>query len=922
MADLPSGTVTFLFTDLEGSTRLWEEHPTAMQAALAHHDKLVREAIESHNGHVVKFTGDGFHAAFATAHDALGAALAAQQALVRAEWTETGPLRARMGVHTGEAQHRDGDYHGTALNRAARLTGVAHGGQIVVSAVTEGLVSDDLPDGMELVDLGEHRLRDLAQPIRVFQIEHTTLPARFPPLRSVDTYPTNLPVQLSSFIGREHELEVIADALTRDRLVTLTGVGGVGKTRLAVHAAALLLPNYRDGVWLSELASAADTDSMSQIIAAAVGAVPKDGMTLADGTVEYLRDRVVLLVLDNCEHLLEPASRFAADLLSTCRNVRVLATSREGLGVDGERVLPLRSLAVPERADLSSVVTSTAAQLFIQRARAVAPEFTANEGNASAVTDICRRLDGIPLAIELAAARTTVMSAGEIATHLDERFRLLTGGRRTAVERHHTLRATVDWSYSLLAERDRSVFDRLGVFAGGFDADAAIAVAATEGIESWDVLDALGSLVAKSMVDAERRGDAATRYTLLETLRQYARERLDEDGDADADAWRQRHAAHYAAFAELAAAGFNGQDEIAWHGRVSEDLDNVRAAFIWSLDSRLDDGETAMRIVAVLAIVSFRQRRLGIAEWAERARTRVERTTPGRRSAVLAAAALHALNNGDFPTARAIALSALRDGLPADCPNPSLPYISLCISEALSGRPDRAVEILDGEARRALEGVGAAPFEHIMLTVLRLLFGAMFGDFRIAEGESTLALARTDGRPSVLAEMLFTTAWVVWRDKPDLARDRLEESISLMRAGATDSVLGHALALLGQIRASLGDYDVLGVLRESIVRSNDASRSQLASAMDRAMRVFAVLDRPKAVAVIGGALAEGQFRDLSILPPTELPDRRGALATAHDQLGPEEYEQLLTRGAAMSYDDLVQSALAAVDELIAERGDD
>ena len=504
MTDLPSGTVTFLFTDLEGSTRLWEEHPDAMQDALARHDELLRDAIEANGGHVVKFTGDGFHAAFATAHEALRAAVAAQRALTAAEWGTTGPLRVRIGVHTGEAQHRDGDYHGTALNRAARLTAVAHGGQIVVSAVTEGLVSDALPEDVQLHDLGEHRLRDLAQPLRVFEVQHPELPQQFPPLRSLDTYPSNLPVQLSSFIGRDDDLTAVARAFDESRVVTVTGVGGVGKTRLAMHAAAHLLPRYPEGAWFCELAPAIDEESMAQIISAALGAIPRPGLTLAASAVEYLRDRALLLVLDNCEHLLVPASRFAEDVLRSCPGVQVLATSREGLGIEGERVVPLRSLSVPdEHAAFTDAAASSAVRLFSERAGAVDPQFVLDLRSLPAVAEICRRLDGMPLAIELAAARVATMSATEIARRLDERFRLLTGGRRTAVERHQTLRATIDWSYSLLDAREQLVFDRLAVFAGSFDADAAVAVTSGGGVEEWDVLDALEH--ARVEVDGGRR---------------------------------------------------------------------------------------------------------------------------------------------------------------------------------------------------------------------------------------------------------------------------------------------------------------------------------------------------------------------------------------------------------------------------------
>ena len=594
MTDLPTGTVTFLFTDLEGSTRLWEEHPDAMRAALARHDEILRDAVEKYEGQVVKTTGDGLHAAFGTAHDAVAAAIEAQRGLDAEPWTLPDPLLVRMGVHTGEADVREGDYFGTAVNRAARVSAAAHGGQVIVSHATEELVRDQLPAEVALEDLGEHHLRDLARPERVFQVHAPGLAEDFPPLRSLDAFPGNLPARQTSFVGRDKELGKIADALRSAPMVTLTGVGGVGKTRLAVQVAAQVLPHYPDGAWLCELATADSPDTLAQVVATALAVPTRAGMDLAESVVEYLRSKHLLLVLDNCEHLLDAAGDLAEQIVETCPNVCLLTTSREGLAVDGEQVIPLRSLGLPgANADTDAIEATDAVQLFIERARAAQADFSVATSDLPAVAEVCRRLDGMPLAIELAAARAVAMSPSEIASLLDERFRLLTGGRRSAVERHQTLRATVDWSYDLLAERERLVFDRLGVFAGTFDGAAATAVVSGEGIERFDVLDALTDLVAKSMVVAERTDDGTTRYHLLETLRQYAREQLDETGTADD--WRRRHAEHYAAFAEDVGTALLGPDEIASRHRMLDDLDNLRAAVTWALD-RDDEADAAPRV--------------------------------------------------------------------------------------------------------------------------------------------------------------------------------------------------------------------------------------------------------------------------------------------------------------------------------------
>ena len=551
MAELPTGTVTFLFTDLEGSTRLWEEHPDAMRVVLSRHDEILRNAVTAHAGHVVKSTGDGVHAVFATAYDAVTAAIAAQLALTREPWPEDVPVKVRMGLHTGEAELREGDYYGSTTNRAARLMAVAHGGQILCTLATLGLVRDDLPAGAKFVDLGEHGLRDLAYPERVFQIVHPDLPRDFPLLRSIGAYPTNLPQQLTTFVGREDEIAEVAEALKQSRVVTLTGVGGVGKTRLALHVAAAVLPRFPDGAWVSELGPVRDAAAIPEVVATAIGAPPPQGRSVVAGLLDYLQEKQLLLVLDNCEHVIAAVADIVREIAQRCPRVAILATSREGLGVAGERLVVVGSLRVAaEGAVLEAALNSDAVRLFEQRAAAVRADFTVDEANVGAVLEICRRLDGIPLAIELAAARIRALAPAEIAQRLGERFRLLTGGSRTAVERHQTLRAAVDWSYDLLDERERTVLRRLAAFAGGFDLEAAEAVTAGDGVDPIDVVDRLEELVEKSLTVASG-GGPITRYRLLETIRQYAQERLEEAGESDVI--RGRHARYFLTLAERGA---------------------------------------------------------------------------------------------------------------------------------------------------------------------------------------------------------------------------------------------------------------------------------------------------------------------------------------------------------------------------------
>jgi class 3 adenylate cyclase len=429
----PSGTVTFLFTDIEGSTRLWEQDEVAMRAAISRHDEMLRKAVADHGGVVFATMGDGIAAAFGSASAAVFAAVTAQGLLAAETWQTQTPIRVRMGIHTGAAELCDGDYLGPPVNRAARLMAIGHGGQVLCSSATAELVGD----GVGLVDLGRQRLRDLDRPMHVFQVCAHGLTAEFPRLRSLEAFPGNLPVQFSSLVGRDTDLVRVKEALGSSRLVTLTGVGGVGKTRLSVQVAAEVLPAYRDGVWLCELAAADDPASVHQVVAAALGVAVRPGIDLRARVADFLAAKDLLVVLDNCEHVLDAAADLVGVLLRGCPGVRVLATSREALALGGEHTVPLRSLSLPETsADVEKMAASDAVLLFVERAATARGGFALTAGNAAAVGEVCRRLDGIPLALELAAARVATMGPAEIAGHLDERFRLLAGRRRGGLERH------------------------------------------------------------------------------------------------------------------------------------------------------------------------------------------------------------------------------------------------------------------------------------------------------------------------------------------------------------------------------------------------------------------------------------------------------------------------------------------------------
>ena len=922
VSGLPTGTVTFLFTDLEASTRLWEEQPEAMRAALARHDEILRVAVADHGGAVVKTTGDGLHAAFDAAEGALRAASAGQLGLASESWEETGPLRVRMGIHSGGAEFRDGDYFGPALNRAARLMAVAHGGQVLVSLATEELVRDSLDAELALVGLGEHRLRDLSRPERVFQLEIPGLPNTFPAIRSLDAFPGNLPVQVSSFIGRTREVQATVKALGESRVVTLTGVGGVGKTRLAVQVAGEVLPAHADGAWLCELASAADAEAMVQLIAATLGVQPRQGVSLAGSIREYLEAKRLLLVLDNCEHLLDPAGRIAEDVLHACPQVRILATSREGLGIEGEQIRVVRSLGLPEVASATDeTLTSDAVRLFADRAYAAAGDFVLDASQAGAVAEVCRRLDGVPLAIELAAARVAVMSPQEIGTRLDERFRLLTGGRRTAVERHQTLRATVDWSHSMLSDIEQRVFARLGCFTGTFAGSAAEAIVSGDGVDEWEVLDAIASLVAKSMVVVDHVSrEGVTRYGLLETLRAYARERLDDSGEADQ--WRRRHARYFATFAEDARTGLMGPDEFVWRPRVRAELDNLRAAANWAIDASDDDDvECGMSIIGSLAFEAFMDMTSGVGVWATRAIPRVDQTTAALRTAVLGAAAYQATFLGDFDRAIQLAKQALVDGLPENCPCSTGPYTAWATTLMNTGSAGAGLDVM----LDALDKLKAANTDDYSMggseatTAIAAAGSQDFATARIHADEA-VGLARRTRNPSIQVVALYALGETLVHTDPESALDTFEECLKVMRAGASNIVLSPALAEIGRLRASDGDTTgAISALREAVFHSHDAGyRPMVVGALDRAMHAFASLQLDEPAAVLAGVVIEGSLAGMNHFFDPVADEREAALRAVQSRLGNQAYLGARGRGTDMGYDDVIQYALQLFDDLLPE----
>ena len=928
---LPTGTVTFLFTDIEGSTKLWEQFPDQMRTALARHDALLREAIESHNGQVFKTVGDAFCAAFSAPIQALTAVLAAQQALAAEPWPDETPLRVRMALHTGAAEERDNDYFGSCINRVARLLAIGHGGQVLLSEVTEGLVRESLPEGCRLQDLGSHRLKDLQLPEHVFALLSLDLPSDFPPLRSLQAYANNLPVQLTSFIGREKEMKEVQRLLEATHLLTLTGSGGCGKTRLALQVAAELVEDYADGVWLVELAALSDPALMPQAVATSLGLREEPGRPLTQTVTDYLFPKSALLLLDNCEHLLPACAGLVDTLLKACPHLCVLATSREALGMAGEQVYRVPSLLAPDPAALPSeekewttiVSEYDAVCLFVVRAGMQKSEFALTRQNARAVASVCHRLDGIPLAIELAAARVRVLSVEEIDTRLEDRFRLLTGGSQTALPRQRTLRAAIDWSYDLLSAQERTLLSRLSVFAGGWGLEAAEAVCAEEGREDWEVLDLLTGLVDKSLVIAEER-TGTSRYRLLETVRQYSRERLVQAGE-EAQI-RGRHLEYYLALAEEAEPKLTGPEQGEWLGRLEAEHDNLRAALAWCQTE--DEGaEAGLRLGGALYRFwhvrgHFSEGRSYLTEaFGHKRAIGHDR----ERAKALGGAGFLAYAQGDYEAARSLheeSLSICRElgdkqGIAQSFNNlgnvafsqgeydsaRALYEESLSIRRELGDKQGIASSLhnLGGVAKEQGDYGSARALYEESLTILRDLGNKQgiaqslnnLGNVAVYQGdyeasrrlyEESLTLRRELGDKRGIAQSLHNLGIVVM-DQADhsSARSLSEESLSIQRELGDKWGIAQSLISLGNAAYSQGDYEASRRLyEESLVIYRELGDKQ---GIAQSLNNLGIVAKEQGDYVSARALYEE-----SLVIYRELGDKRGIAQSLHN-LGSVAFSQ-------------------------------
>jgi predicted ATPase/class 3 adenylate cyclase len=910
-----TGAVTFLFTDIEGSARLWETEPARIGGALARHDRLSRAVVEAHGGDVVKMTGDGLHAVFGDPAAAVAAVVELQRG-VAAIASECGiPLKLRCGLHAGLSEARDGDFFGSAVNRTARIMSAAHGGQVLLSQAVVELGKGRFRDDTSLLHLGRMRLRDLAAPEDVWQLLHSDLPRTFPPLRSLDAAPNNLPQQLTSFIGRENEIADVGQLLRAARLVTLTGSGGAGKTRLSLQVAARCIDDFADGVWLVELAPLTDARLVPQTVATVLGIKEQAGEALADTLTRELKHKALLLLLDNCEHLIAAAAQLCQSLLAACAQVRILATSREALCAPGESAYRVPSLSTPDPklgASVETLARYAAVQLFIDRAVAVKSSFQVDDANAPAIISICHRLDGIPLAIELAAARVRSMSLNEVNGRLDQRFGLLTRGVRTALPRQQTLRALIDWSYDLLTAAEKALLCRTSVFSGGWTLEAIEQVCGGEGINDGEVLDGLTSLVDKSLVIAEER-DGVARYQLLETVRQYARDRLREHNEEVR--WQSRHLAYFRTLAEAAEPQLLGADQQAWLERLETEHDNLRSALASSASA---GGDHAGGLRLAGAVFRFWWRHGHVSEargWLSGLLASAPRgTASAPRAKALNAAAALALVQGDYPSSRALGQQSL----------------AICreladhrgIAAVMNTLGQVALVERDFEAARAMHEESLAIRRELGdrwgISASLANLGAVAqgqGDFGSARmlTEESLTIGRELGDRWGIALSLHNLGWLaLHQGDPAAARALHGESLVIWRELGDRWGISSSLAQLGDVAHSQGDYPAARVMHaESLrIRREMGDRLGTASSLE-GLAAASALERPRRAARIWGAAERLREEIGNPLPPADRVAHEHQVAAGRAIFGDDAaFDRAWQDGRASTLEETIEYALA------------
>jgi predicted ATPase len=866
--------VTFLFTDIEGSTRRWEADAEGMRAALAAHDEVLRQAIEAHGGWLFKHTGDGVCAAFASPRSAVDAAVAAQRAL---------ELPVRMGIATGEAELRGADYFGAVLNRAARVMAAGHGGQILLAESTAGLLT-----GVDLLDLGPRRLRDLPNPVGVFQVRAAGLRTEFPALRALDASPGNLRAATTSLIGRESEVAELQAAVKAHRLVTLTGVGGVGKTRLALEVAAGLADEFPDGVWFFDLAAVTDPAAVPDAVAAVLGIIQQPGKSVSESVAAALEGRVRLLVFDNCEHVVDSVADLVEAILAASATVKVLATSREGIGVADEKLWRVPSLDV-----------GAAVELFIERAQSVTSGLLADE--TTAVEDICRRLDGIPLAIERAASRMASMTAAEVRDRLDDRFKLLVGSRR-GLERHQTLRQAVAWSYDLLDDRQKALLERCSVFAGGFDIQSACAVAGLDDVDDYAVLDLLDALTRKSLLVADR-SSGRTRFSMLETIRQFAEEQLVARGEASEV--RAAHSRYFAGReADILALWDSPRQREAYDWFTAE-LANLRTAFRWAADH--GDLNVAASIATYAGFLGLWVENYEPIAWAE------ELIEPARAVGHPRLAYLYVMASQCYLAGRLEVAVGYSDAgqTVLGSGHGEVPYgIQGMLGGAYSylGQPERSVECFRAQLAR-----GRDTHTFTRASLVMALTNARSYEEAMAAATGLIEAAEATGNPFALSFALMADGYAFSDADPGRAREALHRGLEIAHDSGNRANATFLATLLARLDANSGES--LAVLENSAVAIRNFHDSGNTTNMRAPLAVLATLldrlGRHKPAATIAGFVFD---------PVTAgwIPKINKTITHLRDVLGDQTYESLARKGETMTTAEMVTYAYDQIDQARAE----
>jgi predicted ATPase/class 3 adenylate cyclase/Tfp pilus assembly protein PilF len=917
VASPPTGTVTFLFTDIEGSTRMWERSPQAMQAALARHDEILRGATEQHGGYIFKTVGDAFCCAFPTAPDALEAALDGQWLLLKERWGESIPLRVRMALHMGAAEERDGDYFGPPVNRVARLLSAGHGGQVLLSLPTQELVRDQLPVGTSLMDLGERHLKDLFRPERVFQLLATGLPSEFPPLRTLEAYRNNLPLQPTPLIGREKEVAEVCDLLGAEatRLLTLTGPGGIGKTRLALQAAADLLDEFPDGTYFVQLATLTEAELFISAVAETLGVREIGEQPLDETLKDYLHERRLLLLLDNFEQVLGAAPT-VTELLTAAPGLKVLATSRAPLGLYGEHELPVPPLTLPDlklQPPLERLTQYEAVGLFVERARAVKPDFKVTNESAPAVAEICVRLDGLPLAIELAAARIKMLPPKAMLQRLSSRLKLLTGGARDLPERQRTLRATIEWSFALLNEGEQVLFGRLAVFSGGRTLEAIEAICDAEGDLPMEVFDGVSSLLDKSLLRQEEGPNGEPRFVMLETVHEFAREKLKES--AEAEEINRAHAQYFLTLAEEANPELKGANQLEWLERLEAEHDNMRAALTWALKRK--EVEVALRLGGALWwFWSMRGYHSEGRRWLEEALAMDGRVSPEVRAMALAGVGELAEIQGDLDRAQEACEEGLElleheEGREAREAKLNL-LVWLGFVAWVREEYERAKQLFEEGLALSRERSDTWWLATFLLYVA--IVPHYLGDYERATEltEESMDLFREQGDKLSLAYCLNNLAMMVY-SQGDLGRaaQLTEEAVALFRE----------LGARGDVALGLYNLGWIALLQDDLGRAADIYKESLTLAWDTGMNhivqgdlegfacLAAVRGETERAARLWGAV-QALHETKGIPRDTDFLAEAGArISAVRSGMGEEAWEEAWRKGRAMTLDEAVSYAL-------------